>query len=200
MKLNEDTRLEKLSAGDHSRVQIVQIKPLQVELIKKGYKCTLLSNSVKTTQNVNYDMILRRNSNEVSYIKFYRRRRSTQSNVIMLPIGKFDDKNSVFDDDKINEICIICPPQMNWDPNGQIVDNTKACFFKKDTLLVAYVDGTLKARTTRDGDSIVIPEKWAKENALEVISYKYTGSSKMHECKFDFNKALQMNINELNEK
>ena len=200
MSLNENSKLEKMAAGDHYRVQIVQIKPLQAELIKRGYKCKLLSHLAREAQNVDYDMVLRRNSNETSYVKIYRRRRSTDSNVIMLPIGKFDDKNSVFDDDKINEICIICPPQMNWNPSGMTVDNTKACFFKKDSLLVAYVDGTLKARTTKNGDSIVIPEAWAKKNAIEVIPYKYLGSSKTYNNKFDFNAAAKKSSKELNEK
>lgn len=163
-----------MSTRDHHRVQIVQIKPLEYELKSMGYKCTLLSKSAKELKGVQYDMILKRHDGESRYVKVIRRRRTTDTANVMIPIGKFDDNTfTLFDDPKINEICLICPPHLNYDPYGQIVDNTKACFFDKDQLLDAYINNKLKAVTTRDGDSIVVPDRWAKDNAKEVVSYKY---------------------------
>ena len=43
----------------------------------------------------------------------------------------------------------------------------------KEQILDAYINNKLKAVTTRDGDSIVVPDRWAKDNAKEVVSYKY---------------------------
>lgn len=111
-----------------------------------------------------------------SYVKLVRKKAVTSTGQLMLQIGKYSmgdtDEFKWIDDNKVNEVCIIIPPAMNYDPNGEVVDNTKACFFDKDTILDAYVNGELKDKLTRNGKFIAIPERWAKTHAKEVISYK----------------------------
>lgn len=169
--LNEN----KWENADHKHVQESQLKPLQAALMGLGYHCTLYSKDVRQSLGYNFEMSLRYGE-EKSYVKLVRKKAVTSTGQLMLQIGKYnigdDDEFKWVDDDKVNKICIIIPPLMNYDPNGKVVDNTKACFFDKETILNAYVNGELKDKLTRNGKFIVIPERWAKTHAEDVISYK----------------------------
>ena len=59
-------------------------------------------------------MVLKRNDGVSRYVKVIRRRRATDTANVMIPIGKFDDNTfTLFDDPKINEICL---PKFSIEP------------------------------------------------------------------------------------
>lgn len=135
-----------------------------------GYKAYPVSSTLEKP----YQLILRRESGVRKNVYVQQRKKGTTSGNVAIRLRKYGEDLSLLDNPEINEICLICPPIMNYDPNGKIVDNTKACFFEKDYIKDKVDNGKIPIKKTRDGEMLMLPEKWIKENAKQIISYKYT--------------------------
>lgn len=120
-----------------------------------------------------YQIILRRTANEKSYVKVQCRKKPTTTGHIELVLQPYGESENILDNPLIDEFCFICPPENNYEPDGLVVDNTKACFFKKQHILDEIENGTLKVTKNRQGTVLLISEHWLKTNADEVVSYKY---------------------------
>lgn len=166
--LNEYNKYEDC---DHRRGgNIKDLKFLQHVLqYEHGYKASLVS----STLNVPYNLIVRREDNERRQVYVQQKKKGTTTGNIAITIRKYGDAESILDNPQIDEICVVCPPAMNSDPMGNIVDNTKACFFDKDFIIDALKNRELEVKKTHDGETLIIPDRWAKVNAKEVIVYQY---------------------------
>ncbi len=166
--LNEYNKYE--NSDHHRGGNIHDLKFLaQVLTNKYGYKAY----PVSSTLGKPYQLILRRESGVRKNVYVQQRKKGTTSGNIALRLKKYGETLSLLDNPEINEICLICPPVMNYDPRGEVVDNTKACFFEKDYLKDKVEHGEIPITKTRDGEMLMLSEKWIKENAKQIISYKY---------------------------
>ncbi len=166
--LNEYNKYE--NADHHRGGNIHDLKFLaQVLTSEYGYKAY----PVSSTLDKPYQLILRRESGVRKNVYVQQRKKGTMTGNIALKLRKYGDEVSILDNPEINEICLICPPVMNYDPRGEVVDNTKACFFEKDYLKDKVENGEIPITKTRDGEMLMLSEKWIKENAKQIISYKY---------------------------
>lgn len=135
-----------------------------------GYKAVLVSSTLEKP----YNLILRREDNVRRQVCALQRKKTTTTRNIEFLVKKYGNTEiSKLADPEIDEICVICPPHMNYDPHAKVVDNTKACFFDIETILNAVQSGELEYKKTREGEAVIIPEEWAKENAKEIITYQF---------------------------
>lgn len=168
--LNEFNRYENC---DHHHAGNVKDLMFLRDVLRNNYSYIANHLSADAQKDKSYNLIVRRKDGQRRQVFVQQRKKGTTSGNILLLNKKYGEPISKLENPQIDEICVVCPPIMNFDPNGQVVDNTKACFFDKEFIIEAIKRGDIKVKLTRDGENIVIPEKWAKENAKEIITYKY---------------------------
>ena len=169
--LNEYSKYEN---ADHHHTANKPILALTDALNKldPSYKATYFSRERRDLLNIPYNIRLTRDGKRVGVLVVTRHATNKSGNVQLVNKKRYES-NSVLERDGIDEICVICPPEQNYDKNGSVIDNTKACFFDKQYVIDAIENGKLPIKRTAEGETIMFPESWAKSEAKQVIAYKY---------------------------
>lgn len=137
-----------------------------------SYKATYFSKERRDLLKIPYNLRLTRDGKRVGVFVVTRHATNKSGNVQLVNKRRYEP-NSLLERDGIDEICIICPPEQNYDKSGSVIDNTKACFFDKQYVINAIENGKLTIKRTAEGETIMFPESWAKSEAKQVIAYKY---------------------------
>ena len=164
--------------ADHGHAGNVNNTLTLVDAINEKYpahKAIRLTPDYRKATGEHCNLKLRRDDGILRRVWVQQRKTTSKSGNIQVILQKYGEDNiSMLERPDIDEFCFVCIPNQGETGN---IDNTKACFFDKEYIIDALNNENfkhdIKLKSTRDGLTLTVSERWAKQYAKEIIKYKY---------------------------